>query len=106
VTDAADEQARRYFQVSVRADGQRVEALALPSPVAGPQVGAGVAVDYRQVVASDGPVAEVVDQFLRAYLTGDGDVAPLISPGSSVQGLDPPPYSQVVVHEITAHDRA
>lgn len=105
VTDADESASRRYFQVPVTAADHAVAALSLPTPVAGPSEDDSGRLDYGQIVQPGGPVAEVVDGFLQAYLIGEGDVARLSAPGASIRAVKPPPYASVSISEVKARDR-
>jgi len=100
VTDSRPSAARRFFQVPVVISGATVTALTLPSPVAGPPVAAGTDLDYQVQVASTGPVASTVAQFLGAYLAGAGDVTRYVTPGEQLPAIDPAPYTAVRVTDL------
>lgn len=48
------------------------------------------------------PITEVVDGFLRAMLTGDGDPTRYLAPGVSMTPADPPPFVDVRVEQIVS----
>lgn len=100
VTDQRKTTVRRFFQVPVTLSGGAVTALTLPAPVAGPPIGAGTDLGYQVQVASSGPVASTVTQFLGAYLAGSGDVTRYVSPGVQVAAITPAPYSSVRVTDL------
>ena len=100
VTDARPSTVRRFFLVPVVVSGASVTALTLPSPVAGPPVTAGPGLDYQVQVASTGPVASTVAQFLGAYLAGAGDVTRYVTPGVQLPAIDPAPYTAVRVTDL------
>ncbi|MDN5798170.1 MAG: conjugal transfer protein [Intrasporangium sp.] len=100
VTDSRPSTARRFFQVPVVVTDQTLAALTLPSPVAGPPVAAGADLDYQVQVASTGPVASTVAQFLSAYLAGAGDVTRYVTPGDQLPAIDPAPYTAVRVTDL------
>lgn len=100
VTDSRPSTARRFFQVPVVVVGGSVTALTLPAPVAGPPVVSGADLDYQMQVASTGPVASTVAQFLGAYLAGAGDVTRYVTPGVQLPAIDPAPYTAARVTDL------
>lgn len=100
VSDQRPATARRFYQVPVTVTGGTVAALSLPTPVAGPTVAAGPGVDYPVQLASTGPVAVTVAQFLAAYSAGSGEVTRYVSPGMAINAITPAPYSSVQVTDL------
>ncbi|MGB8385561.1 MAG: conjugal transfer protein, partial [Dermatophilaceae bacterium] len=100
VSDQRAATARRFYQVPVTVTGGTVAALSLPTPVAGPTVAAGPGVDYPVQLASTGPVAVTVAQFLAAYSAGSGEVTRYVSPGVAISAITPAPYSSVQVTDL------
>jgi len=121
ITVAADVSARtrkgsmapagtHYFTVAVITVGQTPQAgtsayvaTALPAEVAalGQADEPGLGYSASQQVSS-GPLADTVHAFAAAYLTGSGELARYLSPGTQLQPVDPPPYASIDITAITA----
>lgn len=106
LTDAAAGPQRRFFQVPVRVSGggpnRTVRALMLPTPVAGPAIGAKARLDYRNQVDTNAAVSTTVAQFLSAYLAGQGDVTRYLSPGVEISAITPAPYAEVSLTQLSS----
>jgi len=79
-----------------------VSALALPAPIAGPEIAQGQDLGYQVQVPGMGAVAQTVTQFLVAYAAGAGDVTRYLTPGVQIQAITPAPYTAVTVTELRA----
>ncbi|WP_103529036.1 conjugal transfer protein [Streptomyces sp. SM12] len=92
----------RHLRVPVVADSEgRLVAAALPAEVAAPGLAAGVDLGFERVSLLDGdPALGTVRDFLGAYLS-DGDVDRYLSPGADAVAVDPPPYVEVSVSEVS-----
>ncbi|SEF37110.1 Conjugative transposon protein TcpC [Amycolatopsis pretoriensis] len=80
-------------------------AAALPSPVACPGTGPAVALGYNEVADPGGPISQSVAGFLGAYLTGQGQLDRLISPGARLAPPHPAPFTDVRVVELRTRER-
>ncbi len=103
-----------YFQVAVRAVGDSASgatgpagisagyvATALPAEVGPPAVAPPPALAYDSGASvGDGPLSDTIREFTTAYLTGSGDLARDLSPGTTLAPISPPPYRQVTVIQI------
>ncbi|MFI1436760.1 conjugal transfer protein [Streptomyces lydicus] len=107
----ADSGRVRYFQVPLRATGDRGSsgwtAAALPAEVAAPTGSKGAAPELsygsgHAPLASD-PAVQTVQGFLAAYLTGRGELDRYLSPGTTLHVVRPAPYTAVTVTQIADH---
>lgn len=94
--------AARYFQVPVLIDGDQVAALALPMPVAGPEVVSPPSLDYGSSLSTSSPLGKSVAEFLSAYVAGAGDVSRYVSPGVDLVAVQPALGSAVKLNELRA----
>lgn len=94
----------RYYAVPVQvgggadgADGAAgvLTALALPAPAAAPVTAHAPESAYRSTFLPSGATSTAVQAFLRALLTGQGDVTRYISPGAPIEAIAPAPYVRV-----------
>ncbi len=93
---------RRYFQIPIAVDESgHATVLTLPAEVAGPSVAAVPAPGYRATLPASHPAAVASGEFLTALLTGGGDITRYTSPGSQIRAVNPAPYSQVVIEQVT-----
>lgn len=98
--DEAEAAVRRYWQVPiVTNDGGGIAAAGMPSLVSAPAAG-GLKVEPGAEV-NDSDVQDTVTAFMQAFLTGQGEVAPLTSPDSSLAAVEPTPFTEVSVSSIT-----
>ncbi|MFD7161324.1 conjugal transfer protein [Kribbella sp. NPDC059898] len=87
----------RYYAVPVQVsdrDGSLI-ALALPAPAAAPSIERAADDPYRSTFTPSGATSTAVLAFLRALLTGQGDVTRYISPGAPIEEIVPAPYARV-----------
>ena len=71
-------------------------ATALPAEIAAPESGPAISLAYDNAAPiSEGPLSDTVNQFLRAYLAGGGDLDRYLTPGKVVRPVNPVPYRQV-----------
>ncbi|MGW1364743.1 conjugal transfer protein [Streptomyces chartreusis] len=102
-TATAPDEVLRYFQVPVREfSGGGYVAAALPGEVAAPSAGAGAQLDYGTPVPADSHDAATgtVSAFLDAYLTGSGELARYLSPGTGLSPVSPAPYERIEVAQL------
>lgn len=93
---------RRYFQTAVlNADGA-LRAQTFPAQVAAPPAAVPAQMNYRYSLALDHPLAESSSSFLSALLTGTGDAARYTTPGTTIEPIDPAPYTAITVSSIQA----
>lgn len=91
---------RRYWQVPVVTDTSgAIAAGSTPSLISTPTAG-DLEVDLGDNV-SDKNVEDTVSAFIQAYLVGQGEVAPLLAPGTSVTAVTPTAFTEVSVSSIT-----
>ncbi|WP_370086377.1 conjugal transfer protein [Streptacidiphilus sp. MAP12-16] len=111
-TDSAGKSAAqlRYFAVpvawsvsapSLGAPGSLI-VTGDPAEVAAPGTGTVPASVYPASVGSGSALAGSVSAWAQAYLTGSGEVAPLLAPGTVLATLASPPYAQVQVGQVSA----
>lgn len=90
---------RRYWQVPVvTGDGGGIAAAGMPSLISAPTAD-GLEVDPGARI-NDSDVQDTVTAFMQAFLTGQGEVAPLTSPDSSLVAVKPTPFTEVSVSSI------
>ncbi|NKY54007.1 conjugal transfer protein [Nocardia vermiculata] len=96
---------RRYYQVavSVTPDGRR-RALTLPAAVDPPGRGPDISLAYATPCSAETPLADVASGFLKAYLTGSGDVARYIAAGAGITSLQPAPFTDLDSVSVTSAD--
>ncbi|MGP5306922.1 conjugal transfer protein [Brachybacterium alimentarium] len=90
---------RRYWQVSVLTDDAgSIAAAGLPSLVTAPTVG-DLEVDQGAAI-NNSAIQDTVTAFMQAYLTGQGEVAPLTAPGSSLSAVQPTPFQELSISSL------
>lgn len=92
----------RHLQVPVAADADgRLVAAALPAEVAAPALAKAPVLGFERVALLESdPALGTVRDFLAAYLTG-GDVDRYLSPGAEAVAVEPPPYVEVSVAQVS-----
>jgi len=90
-----------YYQVGVRLGPDGLVATSLPSEVPAPPTGAlpGLALPRLEAPGSD-PPTDAVRRFFDAYLAGRGDLGSLVTPGSGLMPLTPPPFGSTTLAAI------
>lgn len=102
VTVAAGvEGTQRYYTVPVQVTAHSLSALTFPAPTPAPVTKPDRDRAYRTTLPSTGPTATAVLAFLRALLTGQGDVTRYISPGVPIVAVAPAPYQSVDLRTVT-----
>lgn len=87
---------RRYFAVTVSTAGGKLSSIGLPAPVTGPaQSDASPGLGYGQQLSATSKAATTVTLFLSAYLAGQGETEPYVSPSKTILAITPAPYDQV-----------
>ncbi|WP_052442931.1 conjugal transfer protein [Streptacidiphilus neutrinimicus] len=104
-TDIGGQAAMRYFAVPVEMDQSAagVGSLAVvtqPAAVAAPAPAGVPQTLYPADAAAGTPLASSVSAFMTAYLTGQGDVTALLSPGARVPAPASALYGQVQVGQV------
>lgn len=90
---------QQYWQLPVlTGDNGEIAAAGLPSMVAAPGRGDLTVTAGDEV--SDAAIEDTVTAFARAYLAGQGEIAPLTSPGASITAITPAPYTEVSVPTV------
>lgn len=88
--------AQVVLQVQPSSTGYTAAAVSLPSAVAGPQTASPVVtLGYSAQLSTDDPLLQTASQFLEAYLTGQGDITRVLTPGTEIAAVTPAPYSQI-----------
>lgn len=97
----------RYFAVPVQVasvggagDLASMAVLAAPAEVAAPVSGGVAQTLYAGEAAPGSALVQAVTGFLQAYLSGSGEIAPLLAPGAQVAALSAAPYAQVQVLDV------
>ncbi|MER6691305.1 conjugal transfer protein [Streptomyces minutiscleroticus] len=98
----------RYFAVPVAADaaGASFTVTGAPGVVAGPGRAQAPDSPYTVSVPSDGDLTSTVEQFLTAYLAGDGAVDRYLAPGVQLPAVTPAPFQEVAVGQVLAAEEA
>ncbi|MBF6175667.1 conjugal transfer protein [Nocardia blacklockiae] len=98
-----DGAARQYYRVAISVtDGLR--ALSIPSLVEAPARGGDVALSYTATCAADTPLAQVAIGFVKAYLSGNGDLSRYTVLNSGIVAPSPSPFTTVETASVTADD--
>ncbi|MGA9375123.1 MAG: hypothetical protein WBV64_08850 [Mycobacterium sp.] len=89
------------LQVDISAD-HRNYFRAFTLPHARPDRPSGVPVELstQTVVSEDRPIYNIVSGFLSAMLTGQGDLAPYVAPGSGLTAAQPPRFTTMAIERI------
>lgn len=96
---------RRYFQVDVDTAGDRLAVTGYPAPVAGTAASTSTpSLGYDTPAPSTGAASQTAARFLAAYLAGQGDVTPYLSPGTPIVAVTPAPYTDVTVTSVSADE--
>ncbi|MFI7583502.1 conjugal transfer protein [Kocuria sp. M1N1S27] len=90
-----------WYQVAVQADGDTLAPVGLPTPVSMPATGSSPDLGYPGRVASR-DLQATVDDFMTAYLTGQGDVTRVVSPESTITAITPAYWSQATVRTLAS----
>lgn len=87
----------RYYRVGMHRDGERYRAAAFPEPTGAPIGGAhpALTVGPLQRPAATDPIADTVQNYLAALLTGQGELSRYIWPNAPIRAVSPPPYASV-----------
>ncbi|WP_052441084.1 conjugal transfer protein [Streptacidiphilus anmyonensis] len=105
-SDTASQAAVRYYAVPVQMDqaGVGVGSLAVvaqPAAVAAPTPAGVPQALYPDSAAAGTPLTSAVGAFTTAYLTGQGDVGALLSPGARIPAPASALYGQVQVGQVS-----
>lgn len=93
------------LQVDISADHRNLfRAFTLPH--ARPDRASGVPVELstQTLVSEDRPIYNIVSGFLLAMLTGQGDLAPFVAPGSGLTAAQPPRFSTMAIERIQTNN--
>lgn len=96
-TDSAK---RRYFQVAIRYDEGAMVASGLPTPIPAPRTAEPPDTAYGNELVTDSAAGETIADFLKAMLTGGGDISRYTSPGSGIKAISSAPYADVQIQYI------
>lgn len=92
----------RFFQVGVANTADGYTATSLPAVVAGPAPASMPPLQYNGTpLATTDPTAAMVARFLDAYLTGRGELARYLAPGTRLAAISPPPFAKATVLSLT-----
>lgn len=90
-----------WYQVAVQADGDTLAPVGLPTPVSMPATGSSPDLGYPgRVVNRD--LQATVDDFMTAYLTGQGDVTRVVSPESTITAITPAYWTRATVRTLAS----
>lgn len=94
---------RSYYSVPMLAIGDQVRPVSLPAQVSIPApLMEGPSARYS--VQATGSINETVSGFFESYLTGAGELDRLLTPGYSLNPIEPAPFSGVKLSELRATD--
>lgn len=91
-----------WYQVNIYDQNGTFAPVGWPAPVTPPDTGEAPAAEYRNQASPE--VESTVNDFFRAYILGDGDVARLTHPNSTIRALGATPYSVVTINKITVEE--
>lgn len=91
---------RQYFQVVVERNGDGLAVQTLPAPVPAEATSTASRLVYGERVPPGDEVFDTAAGFLRALLTGDGDLTRYVAPAADLVPITPPPYSAVEMVEV------
>ncbi|MBB5918782.1 hypothetical protein BJY24_007694 [Nocardia transvalensis] len=98
-----DNAPRQYYRVGIAlTDGLR--ALSVPAAVEPPARGADMALAYETPCAADTQFAQVASGFVKAYLTGSGDLNRYVALNSGIVAPQPPPFTSVETASVSADE--
>lgn len=86
---------RVYYQVPVSLYKNAPRAMDYPSPASAPKLGVDMPSGYIVNIDTNGPIADTVLGFVKAYITADGNIERYVTTDSNLQPVTPAPYSQV-----------
>lgn len=105
----ADESAaaeRRFFMVPVFVDEESsARAVALPSPVTGPQTELDSNLNYTAQADKNHPMVASATAFLNAMVAGQGDLSRYTAPGAEISAISPPLGTSVEISTARANDQ-
>lgn len=90
-----------WYQVAVQADGDTLTPVGLPTPVSRPAIGSSPALGYPGRVV-DRDLQATVEDFMTAYLTGQGDVTRVVSPESTITAITPAYWTRATVRTLAS----
>ncbi len=91
-----------HYLVALAATHTGLAATSLPARVSGPQP-APVIATVRGETVEDPAILILVDGFIAAYATGQGDLRSFVADPESLAPLDPPPYASVERRTLTGY---
>lgn len=96
---------RRYYAADIdTAQDPSLQPVGLPAPTAGPTTATGGApnLGYQNTLSPEAGPGQAVAAFLTAYLTGQGDITVVLTPGTAIRPISPAPYRSVHVASISS----
>jgi len=106
-SDAATGQTTWFVEIGIVDDGGGgYVALSTPAVLPSPPGDdpAWAVPGTRAAVDPDDPMAELVERFLAALLTGAGDAGPYLAPGVELPVADPPPFAELELVELASEE--
>lgn len=92
-----------WYQLAVKTDGQKMRALALPTPIAAPETGNQVSLAYPKRV-TDEELTKTAQDFLNAYAAGQGDVTRYTTPDSTITPITPAFYTEAKLKDLSSKE--
>lgn len=92
-----------WYQLAIKTDGDKMRALALPTPIAAPETGDQISLDYSKRV-TDQELNKTVQDFMNAYAAGQGDVTRYTSPESNITAISPAYFASTKVKSLSSKD--
>lgn len=97
---AAPTYALRYYQVAVKHKDGAVQVIGYPTPAPGPRQGESVSLGYPHRISVTTDFGTTLEGFLQSYGAGKGDVTRYLGANSTLQAIDPAPYTELVIEDL------
>ena len=95
------------LQVDISADSRNLfRAFTLPHARPDRQPGLPVQLATQALVSEDRPVFKTVSGFLAAMLTGQGELAPYVTAGSTLTAEQPPRFTTMAIERVQTNSEA
>lgn len=91
-----------WYQVNIYNEQGTFVPLGWPAPVAAPETGSAPRMAYAYEGSDE--IKETVNDFFEAYILGNGEVARLTHPESTIRPLDNPSYAEIDVQDVTTDE--
>jgi len=92
----------RGFRSTIQVTEAGLAPVGFPAPAAVATGPTSVELNYAEQVSPESTAGEAVQDFLSAYVAGEGDISRFLSPDASIDAIVPAPYASVTVRSIYA----